>query len=39
MINPFSLLNAAHAFMKALLVLFSWGLVLRLVPVLVTAVS
>jgi hypothetical protein len=30
---PFFLLDAADAFFKAILVLFSWGLVLRLVDV------
>jgi hypothetical protein len=29
--NPFFLLQAADAFMKAILVLFSWGLTVRLV--------
>jgi hypothetical protein len=31
--QPFFLLNATDAFFKAILVLFSWGLVLRLVDV------
>jgi hypothetical protein len=32
--NPFFLLQAADAFMKALLVLFSWGLTIRVVATL-----
>lgn len=37
--NPMVLLTAADAFMRAALVLFSWGLVVRLAPLLITALS